>query len=287
MNDNKDPASRWKNPARIESEAAERLASALTQGTKLRRKVASGWAMGTFLIELPNPSVLSGLALAGFDFVVLDMEHSAIGFSSLETLITAGHAAGIATLVRTWGQDPGLIGKVLDMGANGVMAAHVDTPERARDIVDQTRFRPLGNRGFSPLTKFDSLERPIAAIDEATYVIVQIEGRDALDGVSDIAAVPGIDAIFVGPYDLALSMDVSPGSEAVYRAAERVASEVPQHRALGIYVDDPARCADWAARRFALQCVSFDGRMLTDGARSVAERARSSMQTHSGVAKPR
>jgi 2-keto-3-deoxy-L-rhamnonate aldolase RhmA len=287
MNDDKDPASRWKNPSRIESETADRLAAALTEGTRLRRKVASGWAMGTFLIELPTPSVLGGLALAGFDFVVLDMEHSAIGFSSLDTLITAGHAAGIATLVRTWGQDPGLIGKVLDMGANGVMAAHVDTAERARDIVDQARFRPLGNRGFSPITRFDSLECPIAELDEATYVIVQIEGRDALAGVRDIAAVPGIDAIFVGPYDLALSMDVSPGSEAVYRAAERVASEVPEHRALGIYVDDPARCGDWAERRFALQCVSFDGRMLTEGARSVAERARGSMLARPGFAKPR
>ena len=285
MNDDKDPASRWKNPSRIESKTADRLAAALTEGTRLRRKVASGWAMGTFLIELPAPSVLGGLALAGFDFVVLDMEHSAIGFSSLDTLITAGHAAGIATLVRTWGQDPGLIGKVLDMGANGVMAAHVDTAERARDIVDQARFRPLGNRGFSPITRFDSLERPIAELDEATYVIVQIEGRDALAGVRDIAAVPGVDAIFVGPYDLALSMDVSPGSEAVYRAAERVASEVPDHRALGIYVDDPARCADWAERRFALQCVSFDGRMLTEGARSVAERARGSMRARPGFAK--
>ena len=287
MNDDKDPASRWKNPSRIESETADRLAAALTEGTRLRQKVASGWAMGTFLIELPAPSVLGSLALAGFDFVVLDMEHSPIGFSSLDTLITAGHAAGIATLVRTWGQDPGLIGKVLDMGANGVMAAHVDTAERARDIVDQARFRPLGNRGFSPITRFDSLERPIAELDEATYVIVQIEGRDALAGVRDIAAVPGIDAIFVGPYDLALSMDVSPGSDAVYDAAERVASEVPEHRALGIYVDDPARCADWATRRFALQCVSFDGRMLTDGARSVAERARGSMLARPGSAKPR
>jgi 2-keto-3-deoxy-L-rhamnonate aldolase RhmA len=286
MNNDKDPASRWKNPSRIESVTAERLAASLTEGTRLRKKVASGWALGTFLIELPAPSALGGLALAGFDFVVLDMEHSAIGFSSLDTLITAGHAAGIATLVRTWGQDPGLIGKVLDMGANGVMAAHVDTPERARDIVDQARFRPLGNRGFSPITRFDSLEHPIAELDEATYVIVQIEGRDALAGVRDIAAVPGIDAIFVGPYDLALSMDVSPGSEAVYRAAEQVASEVPEHRALGIYVDDPARCADWAGRRFALQCVSFDGRMLTEGARSVVERARGSMLTRPGLAKP-
>jgi hypothetical protein len=73
----------------------------------------------------------------------------------------------------------------------------------------------------------------------------------------------------------------------VYRAAERVASEVPEQRALGIYVDDPARCADWAERRFALQCVSFDGRMLTDGARSVAERARGSMLARPGFAKPR
>jgi 2-keto-3-deoxy-L-rhamnonate aldolase RhmA len=273
-----DKANDWINPLHVENDGAARLAENLTRGARLRAKAASGWALGTFLIELPTPGVLASLALAGFDFVVLDMEHSSTGFVRLESLIGAGHAAGLVTLVRTWGEDPGLIGKVLDMGAHGVMAAHVDSPERAREVVDQARFAPLGRRGFSPITPFDALRRPLSELNDATYVICQIEGVSALSRAGEIARVPGVDAVFVGPYDLALSMGLPPGSKAVFDAAERIAGEVPHDRALGIYVDDPALCATWVERRFALQCVGFDGRMFADGARRIADQARLGMQ---------
>jgi 2-keto-3-deoxy-L-rhamnonate aldolase RhmA len=277
MDDKSHSANRWKNPLFAKSAGARKVAHSLLLGEKLRRKSASGWALGTFLIELPTPASLSTIAIAGFDFVVIDMEHSSVDFSTLEPLILAAHAAGLPALVRTWGEDAGLIGKVLDLGAHGIMAPHVDTPERARAIVEQARFSPLGHRGFSPLTKYDALSEPLRALGKSTYVVVQIEGRKALERVSRIASVPGIDAVFVGPYDLALSLGVPPGSPRVFSAAERIAKDAPPGIALGIYIDDPAKCGAWATRRFALQCVSFDGRMLSNGARSVVERARLGM----------
>lgn len=278
MNDKKGPANRWTNPNFTAGALPSRIAENLTRGAGLRRKVASGWALGTFLIEFPAPGIMTSLALAGFDFVVLDMEHSSTSFNRLESLISAGHASGLATLVRTWGNETGLIGKVLDMGAHGVMAAHIDSPESARAIVDQARYTPVGQRGFSPISPFDGLRHPIEELSEATYVICQIEGASALSRAGEIARVPGVDAVFVGPYDLALSMGVKPGSDAVFEAAGRIASDVPADRALGIYVDDPARSAAWASQRFALQCVSFDGRMFADGARRVADTARQGFQ---------
>ena len=273
MNRSKKSGRPWTNPSHVAGEAAERMSESLQRGDRLRRKVAAGWALGTFLIELPNSASLAAISLAGFDFVVLDLEHSGIGMTALENLITAGHAAGLTVLVRTVGEDPGLIGRVLDMGAHGIMAPHVDTAERARAIVEQARFRPLGSRGFSPLTRFDALAEPLEALGRSTYVVVQIEGKDALTQAAQIAAVKGIDAIFVGPYDLALSLGVAPGSEEVSEAAGRLAKLVPAQLGLGIYVDDPAKCGEWAKRRFALQCVSFDGRMLADAARLVANAA--------------
>jgi 2-keto-3-deoxy-L-rhamnonate aldolase RhmA len=223
---------------------------------------------------LPAPSTVTALALAGFDFVVLDMEHSSIDFATLDPLLGAAQAAGLATLVRTWGEDSGLIGKVLDMGANGVMAPHVDSPERAREVVRQARFAPQGGRGFSPLTRFNALNVPLEELNQATYVVVQIEGRSALERAGEIAAIPGIDAVFVGPYDLALSLGVAPGDAAVREAARRIQQSVPAGTASGIYLDDPSSAADWAASGFTLQCVSFDSRMLFEGARSVIARAR-------------
>jgi len=277
MKQKKDRAGSWKNPLFVTNDGASRISASLLQGETLRRKTAQGWALGTFLIEVPTPSMVSTLGLAGFDFVVLDMEHSSIDFCRLESLIVACHAAGLAALVRTWGEDTGLIGKVLDMGANGIMAPHVDTARRAKEVVDQARFAPRGQRGFSPLAKFDCLSEPLRELGDSTFVVVQIEGREALGRVGEIAAVPGIDAIFVGPYDLALSLSVPPGSEAVYAAAEQIALEVPKGIELGIYIDDPASCQRWAERRFSLQCVSFDGRMLANGVRDVARQARLAM----------
>jgi 2-keto-3-deoxy-L-rhamnonate aldolase RhmA len=278
MSDKKDSAKSWKNPLYADNPRSATVARSLLLGNELRAKVQDGLALGTFIIDIPDPSAVTAVAVAGFEFVVLDMEHSPVEFGKLEALLNAGRAAGIPMLVRPWGKDTGLIGKILDMGAHGIMVPHVGTPERAREVVEQARFAPLGKRGFSPLTKFDAIEEPLKDLDESTYVVVQIEGRDAIDRVADIASVAGIDAIFVGPYDLALSLDVPPGSDAVVEAAVRVANAVPAELGVGIYVDNPSTVGDWQSRGFSLQCVSFDGRMIASGARSVVSAARDSLQ---------
>ena len=110
-----------------------------------------------------------------------------------------------------------------------------------------------------------------------TCLVVQIEGKNALDNVAEIAAVPGLDCVFVGPYDLALSMGLAPGSPEVFAAAAEIASSVPNGLGMGIYIDDPGKCSDWMKRGFALQCVSYDGRMLSNGARSVVQQANEGM----------
>ena len=277
MNDKVNQNSGWVNPRHVNNTQSDTIAQSLTRGNALREKMHSSWAMGTFVIELPCSESLNAIALAGFDFVVLDMEHSSTDFSQLQNLTNAAQANGLATLVRIWGEDAGLIGKVLDMGANGIMAPHVSTVERAREIVEQCRFAPLGSRGFSPLTKYDSLQQPLESLNQSTFVVVQIEGREAIDRVADIAVVEGIDAVFVGPYDLALSLGVVPGSRAVFDAAQSMANTIPKQIGLGIYIDDPTTCGAWAKHRFTLQCVSFDGRMLADGARQVVNCARESV----------
>jgi 2-keto-3-deoxy-L-rhamnonate aldolase RhmA len=265
----------WGNPNFVPSAAAARLANALLLGKKLRRKARTGLAIGTFLIELPCSATLNALGLAGFDFVVLDLEHSAIDFSNLQQLITAAHGAGLATLVRPLSGDTHCIGKILDLGANGIMVPHVDSVDKARRIAEQAHFPPRGQRSFSPISRLDALRDPLRALNDATYVVVQVEGRNGLEQIGDIAAVSGVDAVFVGPYDLALSLNATPGSPQVFAAAKKAVPPLPDGVSMGIYVDDPALCATWAESGFRLQCVSFDGRMLADGARSIVERARS------------
>ncbi len=268
----------WRNPSHARSEGAHAIARNLTAGDRIREKLTSGLALGTFLIELPAAETVSAIAMASFDFVVLDLEHSSVDMSRLQTLILAGHAADLPVIVRPWTEEPALLSKILDMGANGVMAPHVDSAERAQEIVNACKFSPTGQRGFSPLAAFDGLETPLEQLSQSVFVIVQVEGANALANAGAIAAIRGIDAVFVGPYDLALSMDLPPGSGEVLSAAEKVGADIPDDVALGIYIDDPTASGDWARRNFKLQCVSFDGRMFANGARAAAATARNSHQ---------
>ena len=277
MNGSRKRTNGWKNPRAVRNRAARRVAESLLLGKGLARRAAAGWALGTFVIELPGVSSMATLALAGFDFVVLDMEHSAIDCSTLEPLILAAQGPASPPWCAPGAMTTASSARFSTWAQHGVMIPHVESAERAAAIVNQARFPPQGQRGFSPLTKFDTLGAPLRALDRATFVVVQIEGPEGLAAVGEIAAVPGIDAVFVGPYDLALSLGVAPGSARVMAAAERMAKAVPESVALGIYIDDPAACGAWAARGYALQCVSFDGRMLANGARLVVEEARGSM----------
>jgi len=271
MADEAKPPSVWTNPNHVDGDASRRVAEASLRGNDLRRKAASGLALGTFLIEFPCPETVSAMALAGFDFVVLDMEHSSLDFQQLDRLIAAAQVAGIPAIVRPWSNDPALIGKILDLGANGVMASHVDTAEKARNVVSAARFTPYGERGFSPLTKYDFSKNPLKELSQAAYVIVQVEGAAGIQNVESIANVSGVDSIFIGPYDLSLSLGLQPGGAEVYKEAAGIAERITSSVSLGIYVDDPQVSAHWSEIGFAVQCVSFDGRMFADGARRITQ----------------
>ena len=272
--DNFEPMSDWKNPYYRATAASRRMGEGLKAGSQLRTQIRSDLALGTFLIEVCTPSVIELLALAGFDFVVVDMEHSSIGFADLPAYVSASRTAGIPIVVRPWSQDTGLIGKILDAGVSGIMVPHVESADQARAIVAQARFAPEGDRGFSPLARYDALERPLSDFNDSTFVILQIEGKRGVENMREIAFVEGVDAIFVGPYDLSLSLGLEPGGPDVYAAAAKLGEDMPASVELGIYVDDPAKSSEWASNNYRLQCVSFDGRMLANGARQVVQLAR-------------
>ncbi len=271
------PIARCRAPTPPPAAAASRarLAWTLTAGARLRAAYAERVLRGTFVIELPTPVTVRALALAGFDFAVLDLEHSTIGVDGLPGLIAEARAVDLPVLVRVWAGEPALIGKVLDAGANAIMVPHVATPEAAERAVRAARRAPRGERGVAPLVSAVATADRDAA-DAAVLVVVQLEGEEAIRRSAEIARVPGVDGAFVGPYDLAEALG-RPGEvdgPEVRRAAERVAAEHEGPSMLGIYVDDPRRSADWAHRGFRLQCVSFDSRLLLAGATAALARAR-------------
>ena len=257
-------------------QGAQRTREGLHWGERLREAHKSRSLLGTFLIELPTLRTVRALALAGFEFVVLDLEHSPFGTETLHALVAECQASGIAPLVRVWTADPGLIGKVLDIGVAGVMVPRVTSAAAAAEVVQAARYNPGGERGMAPLISYSASDGPQSLLGDSPLVIVQLESRQAIDEAAEIMAVAGLDMLFVGPYDLsqALGQPGNVNSDDVHRVADSIAATAPPNMMLGVYVDNPAWSRDWVKRGFRFQCVGFDGRMLLQGARAVLARAK-------------
>lgn len=148
---------------------------------------------------------------AGYDFLIVDMEHGRIGLGAMTDICVAGLLAGLPVYARVTGPSSPDIARVLDCGARGVIIPHVDTLEQARSIVEKTRFQPTGNRalpgplavcGFEPVSVGTLMETSEAQ----TRVIAMIESRSGLEAAEDIAALEGIDGLMIGTNDLAAGL---------------------------------------------------------------------------------
>jgi 2-keto-3-deoxy-L-rhamnonate aldolase RhmA len=187
----------------------------------LKEKLKQGQpVIGTF-VGLGHPDVTEVLSRIGFDWLLIDGEHSPISLETMQTMMQAMNGSNCTPIVRTQWNDKVIIKRVLDAGAHGVLVPWVNTREEAESAVSACRYPPVGLRGYGPrragLFDPDYFE---TANDEV-LVIVQIETREAVDNVADILAVEGIDAVYVGPHDLSLSFGLS-GPD--YNNAEYVAA---------------------------------------------------------------
>jgi 4-hydroxy-2-oxoheptanedioate aldolase len=152
-------------------------------------------------------------ATVGFDALYVDLEHSATSLETASMLCAAGAAVGLTPYVRVPSLDFGLVTRVLDGGAHGVIAPHVDTAEQAQQVVDACRFPPRGRRtlyGATPTTRYRHMPAAEGAqyLDEHTIVAVMVESLDAVEGADAIAAVDGVDIVLVGPHDLSADMGI-------------------------------------------------------------------------------
>ena len=176
---------------------------------------------------LPSSLAVESLGRSGADFVGLDAQHGAHDFHDLVRAIQVLDLLGVESLVRLSELDLALIPRVLDFGASGVIVAMVERPETARLAVDFARYQPEGTRsyggrryGLSP--EPDDLRR----VQPAVWTMV--ETREALERLDEIAAVPGITGLFLGPVDLALALGVT-GPESRRLSAELVVQPDPEH----------------------------------------------------------
>ena len=207
---------------------------------------------GTFLFEFNSPGIMRIAAVAGAEFVLCDMEHSGWTVETIRRLIASAplpedslpavnantelHRAGCVPLVRVPATEYHFIARVLDMGAMGVMVPLVESREQAEKIVQSARYPPAGRRGAAFTMPHDgyvsgALNDKIAQANREVLLIAQIETRAGLEHVEEIAAVDGIDALWIGQTDLTCSLGI-PGQfdhPQFHDAVDRIAIACRQH----------------------------------------------------------
>jgi 4-hydroxy-2-oxoheptanedioate aldolase len=220
-------------------------------------------------VKIPAPESVELLALAGFDFVVIDAEHAAIDVRTTATMIAVARGCGVAPFVRVAGTAPRDVQVPLDAGAAGLFVPHVEDTAGARDAVRATRFPPLGRRGASNSGRagrwgLGELGDYLRSGNDAVRLVVQAESAAALAAIADIGAVAGIDAVFIGPTDLAVSSGLDDrGVGDLVAAAERRCAD--HGIVLGTTAADDA--SDLLQRRgYAFVVLGADTTMLHRGA---------------------
>jgi 2-keto-3-deoxy-L-rhamnonate aldolase RhmA len=170
--------------------------------------------VGTWIHTLGAPHLPQILATAGFDFVYIDMEHSAFSIETVAQLCSGSLYAGLVPIVRPPGPGHHLLSRPVDNGAMGILMPHVDTAAEAAAAVRAVKFPPLGERGSQPpsqATDFRQVDAAayMAASNDETIVMVQIESRQGLANLDAILAVEGVDGAVVGRGDLSAELGVS------------------------------------------------------------------------------
>lgn len=242
---------------------------------RLKRRLAEGHlAVGTMVAELRQMSVIQALGNAGLDWVILDNEHGAFNPETLADLSRVARLLGVTPIVRVPVLAYQHLAPVLDGGAQGVMLPRVMSPEPVREAVAAVKYPPQGARGCAlgrAHTEFRSGDVAAAMADSnrETFVIVQIETREALERLDELLAVPGVDAALVGPNDLAIALGV-PGRmrDPILETAIHQVLDACRRRGVvpAIHTNDVALTAEWAGRGMRLVSISSDMGFLTAAA---------------------
>lgn len=202
----------------------------------LKARLTAGERLLGALLRLPSEELVEMVAVSGFDFVLLDSEHGPADVTELRRHLVLAETHGVPVLVRVGGHEPALVLRVLDAGADGVVAPHIDTPEQAAALVASAHYPPLGQRGFATYGRAGrfglvdpELHRRTA--EEETLVIGMIESPDGVAAASAIASTPGLDGIMVGTADLRASTTASdPDPRSSLTEVHRTLAEVGSAR---------------------------------------------------------
>jgi 4-hydroxy-2-oxoheptanedioate aldolase len=247
----------------------------------LRARIRTGAPLFGVWAGLGSPLAAELLGRAGFDWVVVDLEHGAATESELLAHLTAIEVTGTAAIVRPQSGERLRVGRALDLGAAGIVVPRLDTADQAREAVTFLRYPPDGQRGVALLTRGARLgavgHGEVAYVNRDIVGIVQIETPSALREADEIAAIDGVDVLFVGPADLSHSLGV-PGrfDDKTYLAALQSVVDAcrAHHKAAGILLYDPASFGPHLEMGFTFVGLGADLSFVANGAKAALAAAR-------------
>ncbi len=233
--------------------------------------VYNGWLM------VPSSVTAEMLARQGWDSITIDLQHGLIDYADALPMLQAISCTDVTPMVRVPSLEPGIIGKMLDAGAYGVICPMVNTREQCAYFVKCCRYAPLGHRSMGPVraTMYAGSDYGVRANAEM-IAMAMIETAEAVENIDEILATPGLDAIFVGPSDLSVSLGHSAGFDprfpVVYDAILRIAEACRRHGIVaGIHTGSLAYTREMQALGYRFFAYLSELRfMATAGAEALA-----------------
>lgn len=238
----------------------------------------------------PSTNVSRALARTGPDWICVDTEHGNIDDGHMHECVAAIAACGVSPIVRVASNEAWMVKRALDAGAHGIVVPLLKTADDARKIVSSAKFPPIGTRGFgSPFSmeKFHTAEG--GAIKQTDYLqqandnlvtVIQIETKEALQNVDEIAAIPGVDVLLIGPFDLgnnigypiidSMHENLMAAISTIHEAAKKAG------KATGIYCTSGEQAREYAARGFHMLSAFTDATALPQASAAAFTAARAS-----------
>jgi len=215
-------------------------------------KLESGQSVIGPFSKTSDPSMIEAMGFSGFDFIIIDLEHGPNSILNAQNLIRAAQISGTFPIIRVPENSASHIGKALDIGAMGVQVPQITNAEEAKQAVEYSKFGPIGMRGvcrFVRAAEFSNKDR-FKYFSEANenYLILQLEGEEAINNIEEIINVEHVNIIFLGPYDLSQALGV-PGQINHPTVIEKIEYIVSQCKAkgkkTGIFTDNLKDARRW------------------------------------------
>jgi 2-keto-3-deoxy-L-rhamnonate aldolase RhmA len=238
--------------------------------------------LGHFIVEFATPGIGHILKAAGCEFAFFDMEHSGFSFETLKSAIRYFEAAGVAVIVRVPSLENDLLARACDMGAEGLIAPMISTPQQAHAMVDSVKYFPQGKRGVGLGMAHDNYRvAPVAealrAANDRTTIFCLIETAEGAKNADAIAAISGVDGLWVGHFDLSVSLEI-PGQfdHPRFKAAMDgiIAAAQKHNRSLGRLVPNTEQGIAFYKQGFDFCCYSGDVWVLRDALASAMKTLR-------------